>query len=419
MPRLSSTKIGNVYIKRRRSGRWRACWVDPLTKRYVRRLLPATGFKEAQKQARVIHQELAAGRGFSPRQRGTVGHSINQAVLEAVKHSDANERTRRNYLSRFNGFAVYLNEHCQGVEAWSEVSEQILANYVAHCRRAGLAHDSIRLRLYVLRLTSAYMARTYPGRYRHVTTALRLRRLDPPQAERETCEAILQPEELRALLAWLKEHEPMVHCWAVLQGLCGLRLLEAAYLREQDIDPARGVITITETSAHKPKNRPSWRTIPVCPAVAQALVAWTRGLKVRHPEGYLFFPARARATRSQAMLREVQAGALTMDRICHYWAAALLGARKAGLALPVRFTPRRLRATFVTAMRRIGADFTVLQSYIGHAPSTVLAAHYDKIDGERLAVITALAQQLYEGKGTYANPLPQEKAHIPIPLTLS
>ena len=67
MPKIAKTKVGNVYVKQRKSGRWRACWVDAQTKRYVRRLLPATSFKEAQKQALVIHQELAAGRGFNSR----------------------------------------------------------------------------------------------------------------------------------------------------------------------------------------------------------------------------------------------------------------------------------------------------------------------------------------------------------------
>ncbi len=77
------------------------------------------------------------------------------------------------------------------------------------------------------------------------------------------------------------ENAPMIHCLAMLQGLCGLREQEAAYLRECDIDHLARTITITETSAHKPKNRPSYRTIPVPPVVAEVLQAWIAGLKIR------------------------------------------------------------------------------------------------------------------------------------------
>jgi hypothetical protein len=44
------------------------------------------------------------------------------------------------------------------------------------------------------------MARTYPGHYRNVADGLKLRRHDPPKAELEAADAILQPETLRSLL---------------------------------------------------------------------------------------------------------------------------------------------------------------------------------------------------------------------------
>jgi integrase len=218
---------------------------------------------------------------------------------------------------------------------------------------------------------------------------------------------------LRALLGWLRQNDPQVHVWAVLQGLCGLRLFEAAYLREQDFDPVHATIAITESGAHRPKNRHSWRTIPVCAEAARFLAGWISGLKVRHPDGYLFFSTRARSGRSKAKLREARVGALTMDRICHLWGAALERARTSGLNVPEAFTPRRLRATFVTALRRAGADLELLQAYIGHQPGSVLAAHYDKIDNERLGVITALAQELYEGAGAFGKKITKGKANGP------
>ena len=64
-------------------------------------------------------------------------------------------------------------------------------------------------------------------------------------------ETFLTPQQLRNLLDWLREYNPMIHCWAMLQSLCGLQLYEAAYLREQDINPQAGTITITESPVHK------------------------------------------------------------------------------------------------------------------------------------------------------------------------
>jgi hypothetical protein len=71
------------------------------------------------------------------------------------------------------------------------------------------------------------------------------------------------------------------------------------------------------------------------------------------------------------------------------------------------------RQTFVTALRRAGADLELLQAYIGHQPGSVLTAHYDKIDNERLGVVTALAQELYEGSGAFGEKIVKGKANGP------
>jgi len=83
-------------------------------------------------------------------------------------------------------------------------------------------------------------------------------------------------------------------CLAKENGLTGpkralLSLLnlssEAAHVREQDIDFAAGTVTITATAHHKPKNRASYRTVPVASMPLRALRVVLSGLKVRHPLG--------------------------------------------------------------------------------------------------------------------------------------
>ena len=399
MPKITRIQIGSVYLKEVEHRKWRASWTDPITKKWIRRILPAAAFREAEKQAQEINKELAAGKGFGGRLRGTVGHTVREAIHEAVKHTDANDRTRRDYLNRANPFLEYLAAHYKGIAVWSEVTEQILENYLEYCRKQDIAHDTIRMRLYVLRLTSSYMTRTYPDQYRHVTMALKLKRKDPPRSELEANDAILSPAQIRDLISWLKESEPMVYMWAMLQGLCGLRLLEATYIREQDFDPEAMTITITANSAHKPKNRHSYRTIPVCPAMTSAMCRWIESLKVRHHEGFLFMPSRGIRGRTRAKSQEARAGALTRDYISHIWRDVLIRAKSSGKDFPKRFVPRKLRASFVTAMRTAGADLEVLQAYIGHAPTNILSAYYDHISMDRFLAISRLSQEMFEATG--------------------
>lgn len=62
---------------------------------------------------------------------------------------------------------------------------------------------------------------------------------------------------------------------------------------------------------------------------------------------------------------------------------------------------RRARPFSGQSRPRAAADLELLQTYIGHKPGSVLAAHYDKIDNERLAAVAALAQELCEGRGAF------------------
>ena len=397
MPKLARAKIGVILIRELEPRKWRASWVDPVTRKHIRRLLPAATFQDAEKAAREINRTVAQGRGFAPRLRGVVGHTVKDAIIETVKHTGANERTRADYLSRGNAFLDYLEANAKGVNGWGEVTPGVIENYLEWNRRKKVSHDSLRMRLFVLRLTDRYMVRVYEGQYRRVTEGAKLGSKPKPKSEAEALGSILQPAEMRLLLSNIKEVSPMVHCWSGLQGLCGMRMMEAAYLREQDIDFAAATITVAESEAHDPKNSASHRTIPVCAEVLEPLRNWIANLKVRHPEGYLFSPQRNRSGRLKAKSRETRAGAFTQDSIKHLWADTLEVCRGRGLKLPEEFTPRKLRSSFVTAIRGAGADHPTLQRYIGHAAQDILSGHYDVIGKDRLTAIATLAGALAKG----------------------
>jgi len=400
MPKITATKVGSVFLKQVGAGKWRVSYMDPLMHKHVRQMLPAASFEDARDQAKTINRDVASERGFQGRLRGRAGHTIADLVLEAVRHTNATEQTRKDYLRRYNAFAAYLRENAPGVTAWGDVTTAVLENYLEHCRREGMAHDSIRLRLFVLRLASSYAARVYPNVYRDAAAAVRLRRRANGAPGTESKKEILSPEQMRGLLGWLEKKAPMVHVWATLQGLCGLRLFEAAYLREGDIDFEGGTLAVSESDAHRPKNASSYRTIPVCGETLRVLRGWITGARVQHMSGYLFVPQRASYGRVGAKSTAARVGAFTQDAICHFWGKALSKARLA-LDLPARFVPRKLRASFVTALRSAGADLALVQKYVGHRPLTVLSAHYDDVTLDRLRVLAGLAQDLFEGKGAF------------------
>lgn len=76
--------------------------------------------------------------------------------------------------------------------------------------------------------------------------------------------------------------------------------------------------------------------------------------------------------------------------------------RRDGIDLPANFIARRPRATFTTSMRLAEADYPGLLKYLGHAPATTMAAHYDIISTGRMRPIAALADDLYHGRGAFA-----------------
>jgi integrase len=351
MPKKTEFQEGRVYVKEVEPRKWRASWTDPLTKRHVRRVLPVSAFEDAVKEAKTINEKVSAGHGFTGRLRGSVGHTVADAVTEAVNNSGASDTTKTNYFHRFNSFAKFLAANMPGIEGWGEVTAAVLENYLAHLRgqEKGRAAATVKHKLFVLKMTSAYMARVYPDSYRDVARGMRAK-VDEEKDKRET--PILTAGQLRALVAWLREHRPEVHLWALLQGAAGLRTYEAIYLTEADVDSTAKTVRVSSNEAHKVKTAASRRTIPVADVIAGALGEWLRGRKVRSLTGYVFT---AKGDKSYAA-----------RTVCELWQEALAAARADGVPVPAGFIARKLRASFVTAAREGGADFGVLQRYIGH-----------------------------------------------------
>jgi len=399
-------KVGRVLL-----GKFDGCqkfeirWRDRKTGKYVRTRLDYTKFSDAKAHAEALNVRLI-GNGGSLEEAGKpaaaerprsqeVDHTVSQAALEAIRSSDANDICRVQYTRLYNTFAAYLEKHQPGVALWRDVTERVVQEYHEHCRGLARSWDTVRQRLMILRLTARHMTRTYPGRYRVVTDAVRLKRRGPPASELGLADAILKPKQLRAFLGWLAPRDPMLHAFACMGGLCGMRGREYHYLRERDVDFERRTVTVTENEAHSPKTRASYRTIPVCGAALGSLRRWMDGHWQRRPGDDFLFPAPKNPIGGKpAKFRHALAGCFATETVSKRFRAAIDAARADGVDLAPKFTACKLRHTFITAMRGLRADYPDIQTYVGQTVGTVLTVHYDHASLERLRRIADLAQTL-------------------------
>ena len=90
MPKKTA-KVGLVSLKQGDDSKWRVRWWDARTKKYVRRVLPATSYAEAMAMvmAKGYNRELAAGKGFILSMRAKAGHGVSEAIEEMIKNAES------------------------------------------------------------------------------------------------------------------------------------------------------------------------------------------------------------------------------------------------------------------------------------------------------------------------------------------
>ncbi len=246
----------------------------------------------------------------------------------------------------------------------------MVEGYIRQCERKGLARDSIRLRLEPIKAAWKRAHADYPELVK-APPALKL--AAPPRREIECLDA----GEVVRILDWLNAHAPALWPMACLQALAGLRVLEAAALRAQDVNFEARTVTVTDTGRHKPKTRDSFRTIPVCDEVIEALKVALTGQEIRPATGEVF-------TNKDGNL-------WTLDGLSHRWMFTL---RRAALALDMprlaRIPARKLRAAFATMASKAGAQDRILKAYLGHSSGDMLGGHYRRIGMDELRLVSGL-----------------------------
>lgn len=367
--KTKSFKIGSVSIASDGPKRWRLRYRDPETARDVRRRLSGIGEKEAHAVAMHINRELLESGGYVPGARKPLP-SIAEGLAEAIRLRSTRPGTTRTRAGHAERFVRWLAERYPKVNGWDQIRPSVVQEFAIELERKGRAFDSVRLAVAPIKLGWRHMAENFPDRVRPLPRI----RITPPAPREIEC---LEADEVATLLDWLRTNAPDLWPMATLQALCGLRVLEAAALRECDIALGAGTLTVADTGYHKPKNTSSYRTIPLCDEAAAVLRHTMANQTIRPASGELFVNR--------------YGGHWKKDALGLRWRRVLKrAARDTGMTRLSEQTPRRLRSSFATMAGRLGASDRLVGVSMGHSGRSMLAKHYRRIDLAELRTVSSL-----------------------------
>ncbi len=375
--------------------KWEVRYGDRATGKYVRRRLDITSKKEARAYADALNSRLASGEAAEPEPSRSGPITVRDAVASYIKNCSGGEETKADYVSSFNAFVKWLSGRRLRVRYWQDLDGALLMDYARHCQRKNLAHDTVKYRLGILRMTSRHMA--FMHGTRDIAAGMRLKRAASAAGPRDRSSEILTAGQLRKLLSLLRERDPLLHAWVALGGLTGMRVKEYLALRKCDVDLEAGTVTVTKNEAHTPKTPASYRTIPVAPYVLDTIRPFIKTDMKLNAHGFIFVSPRQYTKRAKA--KAALLGCYTPNGTRNRFLRRLreLEAEDAFTA-PTGFMPRKLRATFISAVGDLNAEANLdaegnaLRFYVGQKPTSVLTAHYDVPSIERLGKIAGLAQ---------------------------
>lgn len=362
----STFRVGIVTITQKSERSFMLRYRDPGTKLDVRRRLSGVEPRELRTIAMHISKQVLSDKGFLPGEDPVPG--LEEGIAESLRLARMRDTTRSDLARRSRQFLAYMAEKFPAVRTWADFKPLHLQSFIKASEEQGLAFDSIRLRVVPIRQAWRHISENYPGLVPPVTRTKIC-------AERRREIQCLEPGELEILLAWLREHAPELWTMGCLQGLAGLRGLEAASLRAQDVNLEEGTILIADTGEHVPKNRSSFRRIPVCAEIVEALRFAMAGQKIRPASGELFVNRRG--------------GLWELNVLSHKWISVLRRAtRDLGLPRIASIPPKKLRASFATMAGHLGIPDRPLKAYMGHVQADVLGTHYQRIDLEDLRAVS-------------------------------
>jgi integrase len=181
-------------------------------------------------------------------------------------------------------------------------------------------------------------------------------------AKRERMPEVLTVEELRALLAELKEPWKTA---VFVAAVTGLRVSELLALKWQDVDFASGQINlsrgIVRQQVGRMKTEASRKPLPLDAGLAEVLVNWRKVCPFNQDADYIF-------------------GSLDKNGQQPYWPTSAMeknilpAAKRAGIAKRIGW--HTLRHTFGTLVKSQGADVATTQALMRHANVSITMDRY-------------------------------------------
>lgn len=369
--KLLKFKVGLVRVQECRTpkqgnGYFELRYTDPATGRDVKRRLAGLGPNEVRAVAEHLNGECYRGRGYLAGQ--VSAPEITEALADVIKLAATRPHTTAGRAWQAKQFTDWLAVKYPKVKTWDALKPFMLQTYVRELEDRTLAFDSVRLAMAPIKLAWRAMADNYPELVRPLPRI----RQKPAAPKAIQC---LEAGEVATLIDWLKVNAPDLWPMACLQGLAGLRCWEASALREQDINLKAGTISVVDTGEHKPKTNTSYRTIPVCSEVMDALRAHLIALKVRQASGELFTHAKGETWGNNNLVQRWQ----------RVLAKAALDVGNPRLkAIPAR----KLRAAFATMAGRLGCSDRLVKAYLGHTAGDMLGDHYRAIGADEMKAVS-------------------------------
>lgn len=356
--------------------RWLLRMKNHVTLKDVRKVVQGSK-AEAMKEAATFYSENTVEPAYVP--------TIRDGLLQAIKLSGMNEKSRKDTRLWANRFMEWLDSNHPRVKTWEEMRRSVLDHYVRFLeeRRTGpeedrpLAYDTVRLAVRPILAAWKRAHLDYPEEVFPPSSP----KISARKKSRPDC---LQPSEVREMLDYFERSGSPLFPVVVLQSLAGLRMLEAAAVRVSDIDFERGFLSVVSTPLHTLKNEGSERTIPLCREALDRLRSW------------IVSQAVAPITGEVSVSRSGKPW--TLHSLRSEWVKMIGKAetesekRKAQGENPLRpfgrLQPKRLRSAFATMAGRLGISDRALKRYLGQAAGDVLGTHYRVILDEELRSVS-------------------------------
>ena len=248
----------------------------------------------------------------------------------------------------------------RGTTAWQAVSLQMISEYLAEKKRAGLAASSIKLIVVALKIFFRYLA-SKGAVTRDPTEALTL-----PRIERYLPET-LNEMQVEQLIDSIDTKVPLgLRDRAMIELLyaSGLRISELANARLENFSGEDRILRVTGKGNKT-------RLVPVGRKACEALASY---LSMERPK------LAKRRSGSEFFLSE-RGAKLTTARI---WQIVKKHAKHSGLETNIY--PHLLRHSFATHLLGNGADLRIIQEMLGHADISTTQV-YTHVDQQRLKAV--------------------------------